>query len=89
MDMKKNPILKKTLKDLDFNHIEKYMFLSKENKLSLIQQIEKDVDFFYKTKIIDYSLLLGVIDLDTKNEEELKIIEQLESEGRLFRSTME
>lgn len=34
--MKNAPILKKTLKDRDFNNIEKCMFLSKENKLTIV-----------------------------------------------------
>ncbi len=36
IDMKKAPILKKTLKDLDFDNIEKCMYLSKENKLTIV-----------------------------------------------------
>lgn len=47
------------------------------------------MNFFYKTRIIDYSLLLGVIHLEGRSEEDLKKINQLELEGKLFKSTSE
>lgn len=78
--------LKKTMKDIDFNNIEKEIFLSTDDGMMIIGQLKKDVEFFSKNKIIDYSLLLGVIDLkNCDNLEDKAIIEKLEIDNHLFK----
>ena len=64
----------KVLKDLDFQKLEKKIFIE-ENKAKLVQKIlEKDSSFFKKCGFIDYSLLVIKI---RKNE--CENIESLES----------
>lgn len=46
-----------------------------------------DVNFFQMNRIIDYSLLLGVIDVDAELEkQDLAILQELSEEGKVFYS---
>ena len=86
LDIPEKKKIKKTLKDIDFNNIEKEIFLSTDDGMMIIGQLQKDVAFFSKNKIIDYSLLLGVIDLEKcDNTEDKGIIEKLEEDNHLFK----
>lgn len=49
------------LKDINyFNSPDCFIFMSRENKIRLIDQITKDIDMLKNHNIMDYSLLLGV-----------------------------
>jgi len=65
---KKVPILK----DLDFlaNHVK--ISIGEEAKEKLLETLEADVHFLSRLNIMDYSLLVGVHDLDRVDEEELE-----------------
>ena len=48
------------LKDLDFLGAKEKFKIDGEIKRKLIETIRRDVDFFAKCEIIDYSLLIGL-----------------------------
>lgn len=49
------------LKDINyFKSSDCFIYLSKESKIRLIDDITKDIDMLRKHNIMDYSLLLGV-----------------------------
>ena len=55
----------KILKDLDFHEIDKQLVLEENDqneKFNLTTRIHSDVKFFRKNDIIDYSLILAVVD---------------------------
>ena len=61
VDQKIKPILK----DLDFAEIDHYLdCLEPEQKLRVTESIKRDVEFFRRNHIIDYSLILAVVRRD-------------------------
>lgn len=50
-------------KDLDFLHKNQKILLGSERKKLLMQQIERDAELMVSLSIIDYSLLLGILDI--------------------------
>jgi hypothetical protein len=56
-------ILKKTYMDKDFAHSFQNLKCSTNSNAEIITQLEKDANFFAKFKIIDYSLLLIIINI--------------------------
>jgi len=56
------------LKDLDFINNEKFLFISEDVKLKLLEIIQKDVYFFSKQNIMDYSLLIFIIKKPARHE---------------------
>ena len=63
----------KTLKDEDFKAKEKAMVVSTSVKRALLEQIEKDANFFSSIGVIDYSMILFKVDRsnDVQNKEML------------------
>ncbi len=61
-------VIKPVLKDLDFIDIDKDIKLTVEAKEELIRNINADVSFFTNHEIIDYSIILAVIDLKSLSE---------------------
>jgi len=59
-------VKKKTLKDLNFNELETYFDLNKEDTLRLLTQLEEDSYMLSECDVIDYSLFVIVIDLEKK-----------------------
>lgn len=57
------------LKDLDFLEDGEAIELSSEQKEMMIQQIEKDVGFFQGNHIIDYSLLVGIHNINNESKQ--------------------
>lgn len=52
------------LKDVNFlKGDEAFIFVTKDEKIQLIRQIEKDISILASLNIMDYSLLLGVADI--------------------------
>ena len=65
----------KVLKDLDFLEIEKEIRLptgAHAKRLEISKTIRADVNFFHTHKIIDYSMIIGVIDLRLCNQARFK-----------------
>eukprot|EP00929_Paragymnodinium_shiwhaense_P107559 TRINITY_DN7370_c1_g2_i2.p1 TRINITY_DN7370_c1_g2~~TRINITY_DN7370_c1_g2_i2.p1 ORF type:complete len:856 (+),score=195.15 TRINITY_DN7370_c1_g2_i2:82-2649(+) len=56
------------LKDVDFTKQNESIRIGPERKKLMIEQLERDVDFLAQSNIIDYSLLLGIHDIDEKTK---------------------
>jgi 1-phosphatidylinositol-4-phosphate 5-kinase len=69
-DLEKNP--RATLKDLNWLRRKQHLELGLQKKKLFLQQLEKDVRLMQKLKIMDYSLLVGVHDVQKGNEENLR-----------------
>jgi hypothetical protein len=60
------------LKDNDFTNAKREVNLSPEDKDKLLKIIRKDAEYLGTNSTLDYSLLLGVVDLEKKREEFMK-----------------
>ncbi|KAK0625216.1 hypothetical protein B0T17DRAFT_265909 [Bombardia bombarda] len=69
-DMEKNPRV--TLKDLNWLRRQQNLELGIQKKQLFLEQLSKDVRLLQKLKIMDYSLLVGIHDMDRGNEENLR-----------------
>lgn len=69
-DLEKNP--RATLKDLNWLRRNLHLEFGPEKKRLFIEQMERDVRLMQKLKIMDYSLLVGVHDLERGNQENLR-----------------
>ncbi|CAD8065191.1 unnamed protein product [Paramecium primaurelia] len=80
---------KLTLKDLDFFKIEQQIWVEKDNIQKLNQNLIKDSDFLEKQKLIDYSLLIMIIDWKAQqqilmkhfDDQKINIIPSIKEEG--------
>jgi len=80
--------IKEVLKDNDFDEIDKAILLSSTAKENLINSFRIDVAFFRLHNIIDYSLIISVVDLSQLPEGYLK--KELESRNHhIFRSAQD
>ncbi|KAH9431096.1 hypothetical protein MCOR02_008404 [Pyricularia oryzae] len=61
-----------TLKDLNWLRRKKHLELGIQKKQLFLEQLRKDVKLLQKLKIMDYSLLIGIHDLQRGNEENLR-----------------
>jgi len=61
-----------TLKDLNWIRRNLHLELGPTKRGAFIKQMERDVDLLKRLKIMDYSLLVGIHDLDRGNEENLR-----------------
>lgn len=74
-DLKEEDIERKpraTLKDLNWLRRNMHLELGPQKKNSFIKQMEQDVELLRKLNIMDYSLLVGIHDLQKGNEERLR-----------------
>ncbi|SLM37097.1 phosphatidylinositol-4-phosphate 5-kinase its3 [Lasallia pustulata] len=69
-DLERNP--RATLKDLNWLRRNLHLELGQQKKHLFIQQMERDVALLQRLKIMDYSLLVGIHDLNRGNEEKLR-----------------
>ncbi|KAF4304975.1 Phosphatidylinositol-4-phosphate 5-kinase core [Botryosphaeria dothidea] len=69
-DLEKNP--RATLKDLNWLRRNLHLEFGPVKKQAFIEQMERDVQLLKKLKIMDYSLLVGIHDLEKGNEENLR-----------------
>lgn len=79
--------ISKTLKDIDFLNIEEKMNVTPEVKEYILRQLSKDVEFFRNGKVIDYSLLLGIVDMEFVGPEDTEVMLELEKDRILFYSS--
>ncbi|XP_062842794.1 phosphatidylinositol 5-phosphate 4-kinase type-2 gamma [Trichomycterus rosablanca] len=59
-----------TFKDVDFRNNMQKVHISDEEKQKLMEKLHRDVDFLVQLKIMDYSLLLGIHDIERAELEE-------------------
>lgn len=69
-DLEKNP--RATLKDLNWLRRDLHLELGPTKKNAFIEQMQKDVKLMQKLHIMDYSMLIGIHDLEKGNEENLR-----------------
>ena len=69
-DLEKNP--RATLKDLNWLRRNYHLEFGPEKKRVFIDQVVRDVRLLQRLKIMDYSLLVGIHDLQKGNEENLR-----------------
>ena len=82
---------KNTMKDLDFNKIDGKIILKDEEHSRLVDLIFKDVEFFKRNDIIDYSLIIAVVkisDIKMQFPNEDKRSEVQEQIANLFNRRM-
>ncbi|KAF1837979.1 SAICAR synthase-like protein [Decorospora gaudefroyi] len=61
-----------TLKDLNWLRRNQHLELGPSKKKQFIEQMEKDVKLLQRLHIMDYSMLIGIHDLEKGNEENLR-----------------
>lgn len=54
--------VKNILKDKDFDEIDGYFQIKKRSKKKLMSSLKKDVEFFKRHSVIDYSLIVSIVD---------------------------
>ncbi|KAF2085342.1 SAICAR synthase-like protein [Saccharata proteae CBS 121410] len=69
-DLEKNP--RATLKDLNWLRRNLHLEFGPEKRRMFVEQMERDVKLLQRLKIMDYSLLVGIHDLERGNEENLR-----------------
>jgi 1-phosphatidylinositol-4-phosphate 5-kinase len=69
-DLESNP--RATLKDLNWLRRDLHLELGPTKKQAFIEQMQKDVKLMQKLHIMDYSMLIGIHDLEKGNEENLR-----------------
>ena len=66
-----------TLKDLDFINIDEKIELNLADRQSIITSLTNDAHFFMKNRIIDYSLLMGIIETRRLVPEQIAFFEDI------------
>lgn len=69
-DLQQNP--RATLKDLNWIRRGLHLEFGPTKKNMFIEQLQKDVAFLQRLKVMDYSLLVGIHDLERGNEDNLR-----------------
>ncbi|KAL2063925.1 hypothetical protein VTL71DRAFT_4419 [Oculimacula yallundae] len=69
-DLEKNP--RATLKDLNWLRRNLHLEFGPEKRRVFFEQMEKDVHLLQKLKIMDYSMLVGIHDLQRGNQDNLR-----------------
>ncbi|XP_068171450.1 phosphatidylinositol 5-phosphate 4-kinase type-2 gamma-like isoform X2 [Antennarius striatus] len=68
-----------TYKDADFKNNMQKVYVSDEEKKKVMDKLSGDIEFLVRMKIMDYSLLLGIHDVDRAEREEEGELEDRES----------
>lgn len=69
-DLQRNP--RATMKDLNWVRRNRHLLCGPEKRNFFIEQLSRDVELLKKLKIMDYSLLIGIHDVERGNEEKLR-----------------
>nr|XP_027780436.1 phosphatidylinositol 5-phosphate 4-kinase type-2 beta isoform X2 [Marmota flaviventris] len=69
-----------TFKDNDFLNEGQKLHVGEESKKNFLEKLKRDVEFLAQLKIMDYSLLVGIHDVDRAEQEEMEVEERAEDE---------
>ncbi|XP_056130594.1 phosphatidylinositol 5-phosphate 4-kinase type-2 gamma-like isoform X2 [Lampris incognitus] len=69
-----------TYKDVDFRNNMQKVYVSEEEKEKIMDKLNRDVEFLEHMRIMDYSLLLGIHDVERAEREEEKDMESSDDE---------
>ncbi|XP_077169219.1 phosphatidylinositol 5-phosphate 4-kinase type-2 beta [Paroedura picta] len=69
-----------TFKDNDFLNEGQKLHVGEECKKNFLEKLKRDVEFLAQLKIMDYSLLVGIHDVDRAEQEEMEVEERAEDE---------
>ncbi|KAK2862259.1 hypothetical protein Q5P01_001792 [Channa striata] len=58
-----------TYKDTDFRNNMQKVYVSNEEKASIMEKLNRDIEFLVRMRIMDYSLLLGIHDVERAERE--------------------
>uniref|UniRef100_A0A3B4TG03 Phosphatidylinositol 5-phosphate 4-kinase type-2 alpha n=1 Tax=Seriola dumerili TaxID=41447 RepID=A0A3B4TG03_SERDU len=61
-----------TYKDNDFINDGQKIYINEENKKMFLEKLRKDVEFLAQLKLMDYSLLVGIHDVERSEQEEVE-----------------
>ncbi|NWY48053.1 PI42C kinase, partial [Sylvia atricapilla] len=70
-----------TLKDVDFLNKNEKVFVEEEQQREFMDKLKRDVEFLVQQKLMDYSLLLGIHEVDRGEQEEEEELEEEEPGG--------
>ncbi|NXA16777.1 PI42C kinase, partial [Sapayoa aenigma] len=70
-----------TLKDVDFLNKNEKVFVGEEQQRDFMDKLKRDVEFLVQQKLMDYSLLLGIHEVDRGEQEEEEELEEEEPGG--------
>ncbi|XP_061442744.1 phosphatidylinositol 5-phosphate 4-kinase type-2 alpha isoform X2 [Rhineura floridana] len=70
-----------TFKDNDFINDGQKIYIDEANKKMFLEKLKKDVEFLAQLKLMDYSLLVGIHDVERAEQEEVEYEENDEEEG--------
>ncbi|XP_040857180.1 phosphatidylinositol 5-phosphate 4-kinase type-2 beta isoform X4 [Ochotona curzoniae] len=69
-----------TFKDNDFLNEGQKLHVGEESRKNFLEKLKRDVEFLAQLKIMDYSLLVGIHDVDRAEQEEMEVEERAEDE---------
>ncbi|KAJ5594443.1 uncharacterized protein N7459_000651 [Penicillium hispanicum] len=69
-DLERNP--RATMKDLNWVRRNRHLLCGPSKRDFFVEQLKRDVELLKKLKIMDYSLLVGIHDVERGNEEKLR-----------------
>ncbi|XP_063156559.1 phosphatidylinositol 5-phosphate 4-kinase type-2 beta isoform X1 [Candoia aspera] len=69
-----------TFKDNDFLNEGQKLHVGEECKKNFLEKLKRDVEFLAQLKIMDYSLLVGIHDVDRAEQEEMEVEDRAEDE---------
>ncbi|XP_034612138.1 phosphatidylinositol 5-phosphate 4-kinase type-2 beta isoform X1 [Trachemys scripta elegans] len=69
-----------TFKDNDFLNEGQKLHVGEESKKHFLEKLKRDVEFLAQLKIMDYSLLVGIHDVDRAEQEEMDVEDRAEDE---------
>ncbi|KAM4699733.1 phosphatidylinositol 5-phosphate 4-kinase type-2 gamma [Discoglossus pictus] len=70
-----------TFKDMDFLNMSQKVYVDEEQKKLFMDKLKRDVEFLVNLKIMDYSLLLGIHDVQRAEQDEEAEVEEEEPEN--------
>ncbi|XP_050839926.1 phosphatidylinositol 5-phosphate 4-kinase type-2 gamma isoform X47 [Serinus canaria] len=70
-----------TLKDVDFLNKNEKVFVEEEQQRDFMDKLKRDVEFLVQQKLMDYSLLLGIHEVERGEQEEEEELEEEELGG--------